>query len=987
VPISSIVARTAEKQEKEWKLGSVVLQTPVESGRVRWWFRINSGLKTTLGVVTSEYSAQHDSYINKGPEGWGYYQENGNKGHGAPATEAYGVPFAESCSVVTVDLDASNGVLRFYVNGVDQGIAFRNLPSDRVYHAALSLYNAGDSVSFLFAERLHAANAAFSAQYCATSSSPKLRGIYEYLRGFPTKLNAMFYLDALAKNGWDTPDAILELAQNSAYMVSFRFNSEFRKIFSNNGFRKSDKWPRCACNHIESQEFTRSLRMWKWAASVETPSGADADDANGKHGDGQKPGSEGTLSCYADPRACLELQRQRREEFYARAYHRAREEKLQGMRDRRAVREQKRQRLAEEQTKQVAEAHVSTVSKPSIDPEVLAKAEQLVSMGFHLNACVKALEASSGNVEGAALFLIDHPEVVAEAEREAAQEEAKAKAEAAAAKAAAEAAEEAALRRKLLSEEARSSPRPAAAIAPTTPWSCASCTYINEAGVDICHMCGESCNIADGSGADLTLDGGMLGLRDAFPEAEVSGASGRMHDADSAWHCQLCTFENPSEFLACKVCGNPKIDLEDRAAGSRESGPKRSSPLSKPSSQSIGLDDGRMLGFSTSDEEGDDDDEDALLEVLESAGELPKLTGSERLAVQQSVELDLVLADAPTAPLSTHIHAFRHCCRNSECTALLDDACPATLSCGHPCGGIRGETKAQTHTVVPDEIFAIHITASSDPNFLTCTEPNVLTAMPGNGPKVAIVDFRLTVGRSEWTVLYDDAIPGEEVACFGVVTAKTAAEPRPCSVANFRVHAGVWMYVARTGSVYQNGILSPKTMEKAHKGDRITMILNQREGSLALCINNLFQGIIFEGITEPVFPTFIFENGSLNNQDPERIKMESMVAEEAVPGLEPSAGSCLPCLHCDLKTADEYCLICYCDSLSAQPCIQLQCGHVFHAACVRAQVDAGYPGIRISFKYLKCPVCNEQFKHWSMEDLMRPALQLESQVHIDRMPV
>lgn len=85
---TDLAARTAVKQEKEWKLGSVVLQTAVTSGRVRWWFRINGGHKTTVGIVTSEYQAQRDSYINKGTQGWGYYQENGNKGNGGPATDS-----------------------------------------------------------------------------------------------------------------------------------------------------------------------------------------------------------------------------------------------------------------------------------------------------------------------------------------------------------------------------------------------------------------------------------------------------------------------------------------------------------------------------------------------------------------------------------------------------------------------------------------------------------------------------------------------------------------------------------------------------------------------------------------------------------------------------------------------------------------------------------------------------------------------------------
>ena len=193
--------KVASKQEKEWKFGSVVLKTAVETGRVRWWFRINGGLKTTVGIVTSEYLAERDSYINKGPNGWGYYQENGNKGNNAPATDPYGVPYPESCSVITVDLDCTRRQLRFYANGVDQGVAFDNLEAGKTYHAAISLYNAGDSVSFLFAERLMPANAVFAGRFATTSSSPKLRGMYEYLRKFPPELNAMFHLDRLVKNG------------------------------------------------------------------------------------------------------------------------------------------------------------------------------------------------------------------------------------------------------------------------------------------------------------------------------------------------------------------------------------------------------------------------------------------------------------------------------------------------------------------------------------------------------------------------------------------------------------------------------------------------------------------------------------------------------------------------------------------------------------------------------------------------------------------
>lgn len=889
----------------------------------------------------------------------------------------------------------------------------------------------------------------------------------------------------------DSPSPLVNVrsscvGNDGRYMESFRFHSAFRKMLAKNTFKASDVWKVCGCQRVVSQQYCRALRMWRWIDTVKAAGAgqkaAGADDkaivpaknhsfrANDEH-----------LECFTNPNACLDVQRQRREAFYARAYDAARARKLKAMQDRREVRRQRREQRAREEEAKLhagslarnAGSRSAAVADPvaAADPELLAIAEQLTGMGFPLRACLMALEATERRADDAAMYLVEHPEVVEQAQREEEAVAARAKAEAAAAAAAAEAAEEAALQRKIQSARGTSradgdgsssrnstlgpeSPRQAGNVpAPTQPWSCASCTYINEPGIDMCHMCGDSCANAEagmllvaGDAADqLDIDGGNLfdsTSSGAGPSGNgaAGGSNGGAGASDVvAWHCQLCTFQNPPEFLACKVCGSQKVRLDQLAAASASRSPPSSdvnagnpsavaksanhaspsqnakispagvgskaalkrlsvqnkskhnrSPPSKVSSGSgSGEEDDdddeanavRLLGF-TSEEDDEDNLEDAVLDELELAGELPSLSHAEKLAVQQELELDLVLADAPTAPLTTQVHAFRRCCRDAECMQSLHDACPATLECGHPCGGIRGETLAQTYAVVPDEVFELHTDVSSDPNFLTCDiqQPNRLTAMPGNGPKIAVVDVRLAVGRSEWTVLYEDAIPGEEVACFGIVTAKTVAEPRPCSVANFRLHSGVWMYVARTGCVWQNGVLSLKTMEKSHKGDRISLILNQREGTVALCINNLFQGIIFEGITEPVYPTFIFENGCLSSQDPERILVERIVTEEAVPGFEPAAGCCLPCLHCDLKSADEYCLICYCDSLAAQPCIQLQCGHVFHAACVKAQVHAGYPGIRISFKYLKCPVCSEQFKHWSMEDVMRPALQLEAQV-------
>eukprot|EP00501_MAST-03F_sp_TOSAG23-6_P000492 GSMAST32.ASY1.ANO1.506.1 assembled CDS len=87
------------------------------------------------------------------------------------------------------------------------------------------------------------------------------------------------------------------------------------------------------------------------------------------------------------------------------------------------------------------------------------------------------------------------------------------------------------------------------------------------------------------------------------------------------------------------------------------------------------------------------------------------------------------------------------------------------------------------------------------------------------------------------------------------------------------------------------------------------------------------------------------------------------------------------CLTCDLNMSEEYCTICYVDALGNAPTIQLKCGHLFHAACVRDLLEKGYPGHRMSFEFMKCPQCKEQIRHWSVEDIVGPMIALEADVH------
>ena len=76
---------------------------------------------------------------------------------------------------------------------------------------------------------------------------------------------------------------------------------------------------------------------------------------------------------------------------------------------------------------------------------------------------------------------------------------------------------------------------------------------------------------------------------------------------------------------------------------------------------------------------------------------------------------------------------------------------------------------------------------------------------------------------------------------------------------------------------------------------------------------------------------------------------------------------CIPCLHTDCVKKDEkltlglhideYCMICYTDSLGQAPSVQLNCKHVFHYNCLNTILTNKWNGSRIHFGFLDCPAC------------------------------
>lgn len=82
--------------------------------------------------------------------------------------------------------------------------------------------------------------------------------------------------------------------------------------------------------------------------------------------------------------------------------------------------------------------------------------------------------------------------------------------------------------------------------------------------------------------------------------------------------------------------------------------------------------------------------------------------------------------------------------------------------------------------------------------------------------------------------------------------------------------------------------------------------------------------------------------------------------------------------------AEEYCMVCYTDTLCDLACVRLSCKHVFHLDCVRKYVTTKPDGARITFGNLDCPLCKEridaQNKCPQLEEVMKPSLELEKKV-------
>jgi hypothetical protein len=135
------------KVRSGWQNGTALLGPVTTRGVARWRFRINHGVKASIGVALNDVNIV--TYLNETSGGWGWYQGNGNIGHGGPAQTRYSDDFKTAGIEVMVELDADAGTVRFFRDGVDQGIAFDDLPRGARFVGAVTLYAADDEVEVL----------------------------------------------------------------------------------------------------------------------------------------------------------------------------------------------------------------------------------------------------------------------------------------------------------------------------------------------------------------------------------------------------------------------------------------------------------------------------------------------------------------------------------------------------------------------------------------------------------------------------------------------------------------------------------------------------------------------------------------------------------------------------------------------------------------------------------------------------------------------
>ena len=145
------------KQIKDLTSSSSYLKEAFSSGMHHWRFKIDvckqSDLwSTTLGIWKTRFGEPPPNIcfsLTKDDCCYGFAYSLGEllEGDGCPAETQYGV-MVKSVDVVEMHCDMDKLELSYIINGVDYGVAYRDIEQTE-YRVAANLYNIGDTVTIL----------------------------------------------------------------------------------------------------------------------------------------------------------------------------------------------------------------------------------------------------------------------------------------------------------------------------------------------------------------------------------------------------------------------------------------------------------------------------------------------------------------------------------------------------------------------------------------------------------------------------------------------------------------------------------------------------------------------------------------------------------------------------------------------------------------------------------------------------------------------
>eukprot|EP00441_Pelagodinium_beii_P044335 CAMPEP_0197631282 /NCGR_PEP_ID=MMETSP1338-20131121/8496_1 /TAXON_ID=43686 ORGANISM="Pelagodinium beii, Strain RCC1491" /NCGR_SAMPLE_ID=MMETSP1338 /ASSEMBLY_ACC=CAM_ASM_000754 /LENGTH=553 /DNA_ID=CAMNT_0043202701 /DNA_START=133 /DNA_END=1795 /DNA_ORIENTATION=- len=93
----------------------------------------------------------------------------------------------------------------------------------------------------------------------------------------------------------------------------------------------------------------------------------------------------------------------------------------------------------------------------------------------------------------------------------------------------------------------------------------------------------------------------------------------------------------------------------------------------------------------------------------------------------------------------------------------------------------------------------------------------------------------------------------------------------------------------------------------------------------------------------------------------------AVLATGSYPSSSSSSTKALP----DLPDGDDWCSICWTETLNAAPVVRLGCGHVMHHHCLEAMIRKGQQsGRRLTFKNIRCPLCQVLMDHPAIHALL-----------------